>query len=112
MLDREDLVKKRLEQIGQQIMNRASGGGGLAPGMIGTILSAPDKRRSAAILLGQAYVLAYSLMATNRAAVEMIADRLTQEKEMYGEDVVRLLDSAGLRRPDIDLNDDRTWPTI
>ncbi len=112
VLDREDLVNKRLEQIGGQIMNRASSGSSLMPDMMGTILGSPDKRRSASILLGQAYVLAYSLMATNRSQVEMIADRLTAEKEIYGDDVVRLLDSVGLTKPDIDLTDDRTWPTI
>jgi ATP-dependent Zn protease len=109
---REALVNKRLEQIGNQIMNRASGGSALMPDMMGAVLGSPDKRRSAAILLGQAYVLAYSLMATNHLQVEMIADRLSEEKEIYGDDVVRLLDSVGLTKPDIDLSDDSTWPTI
>ena len=111
-LDREELVSKRLEQIGNQIMNRASSGSSLMPDMMGSILGSPDKRRAAAILLGQAYVTAYSLMATNRMQIEMIADRLSDEKEIYGDDVVRLLDSVGLTKPDIDLTDDTTWPTI
>jgi ATP-dependent Zn protease len=111
-LDRQDLVTKRLEQIGSQIMNRASGGSALAPDPIFSVLQSPDKRRDAAILLGQAYVTAYSLMATNRTQIEMIADRLSQEREIYGDDVVRLLESVGLTRPDIDLTDDTTWPTI
>jgi hypothetical protein len=42
----------------------------------------------------------------------MIADRLSEEKEIYGDDVVRLLDSVGLAKPDIDLTDDTTWPTV
>jgi ATP-dependent Zn protease len=111
-LDREELVSQRLEQIGNQIMNRASSGSSLMPDLMGSILASPDKRRAAAILLGQAYVTAYSLMATNRMQVEMIADRLSDEKEIYGDDVVRLLDSVGLTKPDIDLADDTTWPTI
>ncbi len=111
-LDREELVGKRLEQIGNQIMNRASSGSSLMPDTMGSILGSPDKRRAAAILLGQAYVLAYSLMATNRTQIEMIADRLSDEKEIYGDDVVRLLDSVGLTKPDIDLSDDTTWPAV
>jgi hypothetical protein len=111
-LDRVDLVNKRLEQIGNQIMNRASGDSALAPDPIAAVLQSPEKRRGAAILLGQAYVTAYSLMATNREQVEMIANRLSEEKEIYGDDVVRLLDSVGLTLPAIDLTDDSTWPTI
>ncbi len=33
-------------------------------------------------------------------------------KEMHGDEVVDLLDSVGLVRPEIDLNDDSTWPTV
>jgi hypothetical protein len=31
---------------------------------------------------------------------------------MHGDEVVALLDRVGLQRPDIDLTDDRTWPTV
>jgi hypothetical protein len=31
---------------------------------------------------------------------------------MHGDEVSDLLSSVGLQRPDIDLRDDRTWPTV
>jgi ATP-dependent Zn protease len=76
------------------------------------VLGAPGKRAAVAQLLGQAYVMAYSLMATNKEAIERIADVLMERKEMHGDEVGELLDAAGLVRPQIDLNDDRTWPTL
>jgi ATP-dependent Zn protease len=108
--ERADLVSRRLEQIGNRIMNRASGESPLAPSPLGSVLSSPDKRRSAAILLGQAYVSAYSLMVTNKDKIERIAEVLIERKEIYGDEVVDLLDSMGLVKPDIDLADDTTWP--
>jgi hypothetical protein len=112
-LDRRDLVTRRLEQIGNQIMNRTPSGSALTGSdLIGTVLTGNDKRRSAAILLGQAYVLAYTLMVTNRSQLEMIAATLSEQKEIYGDDVVALLNSVGLQRPKIDLTDDTTWPTV
>jgi ATP-dependent Zn protease len=111
---REDVehVLKRLERIGTTIMNRASGGQPFQQDPIGSVLSDRDKRAAAAQLLGQAYVTAYSLMASNRESVERIADTLVDRKEMHGDEVIDLLDSVGLQRPDIDLMDDRTWPTV
>jgi ATP-dependent Zn protease len=103
-------ITRRLERIGNQIMNQASGGSGLTSNWVGDVLSKPEKRRAAAVLLGQAYVCAYSLMATNRHKIEEIADALVLRKEMHGDEVVDLLDSVDLTRPRIDLEDDRTWP--
>ena len=94
------------------IMNRASGGTPMMHDPIGAVLGDRDKRRAAAQILGQAYVTAYALMATNRDAVERIADILVERKEMHGDEVVDLLDSVGLKRPEIDLIDDSTWPRV
>jgi ATP-dependent Zn protease len=110
--DHQVLVRSRLEEIGNQIMNRASVGSAFMSDPIGSVLGAPGKRAAVAQLLGQAYVMAYSLMATNKEAIERIADVLMERKEMHGDEVGELLDAAGLVRPQIDLNDDRTWPTL
>ncbi|HWE58241.1 MAG TPA: AAA family ATPase [Solirubrobacteraceae bacterium] len=110
--DPRALVKTRLQEIGDQIMNRASVGSALTSDPIGSVLSSPGKRAAVAELLGQAYVMAYSLMATNKEALERIADALMELKEMHGDEVGYLLDSVGLVRPVIDLHDDNTWPTI
>jgi cell division protease FtsH len=105
-------VLKRLERIGGSIMNRASGAMPMMPDPISSVLMDREKRAAAAQILGQAYVSAYSLMTTNRDAVERIADTLIERKEMHGDEVVDMLNGVGLKRPDIDLLDDRTWPTV
>jgi ATP-dependent Zn protease len=105
-------VRHRLERIGSTIMNRSSGGGMFTDDPVGAILRNPDKRRAAAEILGQAYVTAYTLMMANREPIEKIADALVEEKEIYGDDVTELLNSVGLERPDVDLMDDKTWPTV
>jgi ATP-dependent Zn protease len=107
-----EAVLKRLEHIGSTIMNRASGPGMLGDNPLGAILSDRNKYQAAAQILGQAYVTAYALMVSNRPAIEQIADTLIDRKEMHGDEVVDLLNSVGLQRPDIDLMNDRTWPTV
>jgi ATP-dependent Zn protease len=110
--DEEEHVHRRLERIGTAIMNRANGGVPFQSDPIASVLGDPGKRRSAAQLLGQAYVTAYALIATNREAVERIADTLIARKEMHGDEVTDLLDSVGLEAPKIDLMDDSTWPKV
>ncbi len=108
-----DEVLRRLERIGSTIMNRATGGGGIFnDNPLGAVLGDRDKRRAAAQILGQAYVSAYALMATNRESLERIADTLIERKEMHGDEVVDLLNSVDLTRPEIDLMDDSTWPKV
>jgi ATP-dependent Zn protease len=104
-----DEAVKRLEQIGNTIMNRATSGGPFSDNPLASVLGDRDKRRGAAQILGQAYVTAYSLMASNREAIEKIATALAERKELYGDEVTDLLNSVGLERPDIDLHDDTTW---
>jgi ATP-dependent Zn protease len=108
----QEKVLKRLERIGDAIMNRAGSGSPMVQDPIGAILGDREKRRAAAQLLGQAYVTAYALMATNKASLERIADTLVERKEMHGDEVVDLLSSVGLERPQINLMDDKTWPTV
>jgi ATP-dependent Zn protease len=105
-------VLRRLERIGNAIMNRASGGAALTGDPVASILGDRDKRRAAAQILGQAYVTAYALIANNREPVQQIADTLIDRKEMHGDEVIDLLNSVGLRRPEVDLMDDRTWPKV
>jgi ATP-dependent Zn protease len=104
-------VLKRLERIGNTIMNRASGSA-FDSDPIGAILRNQDKRRAAAQILGQAYVTAYALMVTNRGALERIADELVERKEIYGDEVIDLLNRVELKRPELDLMDDSTWPKV
>ncbi len=105
-------VEKRLQRIGVTIMNRSQSGGPMTSDPIGGVLGDRDKRAAAAQLLGQAYLTAYSLVDHNREAVEQIATELIERKEIYGDEVVDLLNSAGLERPELDLLDEKTWPKI
>jgi cell division protease FtsH len=105
-------ILKRLERIGNTIMNRTSGAAMMSEDPVAAVLRDQDKRRAAAQLLGQAYVSAYALMAANRESLEQIAEALITRKEIYGDEVTALLDSVNLKRPEIDLMDDSTWPQV
>jgi ATP-dependent Zn protease len=108
----EEHVLKRFERIGNQIMNRTAGGGPLAHDPIASVLADPHKRRTAAQILGQAYVTAHNLMRHNRKGIERIADELVVRREIYGDDLLELLNEAKLKRPAIDLLDEAAWPTL
>jgi ATP-dependent Zn protease len=107
--DRKKLAK-RLESIGLQLMNRASGD--FQHDSIAAVLRDFDKRQLAAQIIGQAYVNAYQLIAQNRDAVEKIADHLVARKELYGDELIDLLNSVGLKEPTVDLRKEETWPTL
>jgi ATP-dependent Zn protease len=107
----EDLVRRRLERIGTQIMNRA-GGGAFSDNPLASVLGDGAKRAAAAELLGQAYVTAYALMASNREALDAIADALVDQKELHGDEVGELLDSVRLTKPELDLMNPATWPEL
>jgi ATP-dependent Zn protease len=105
-------IMARFEQLGMQIMNRTSGGGPLAVDPISSVLSDQHKRRAAAQILGQAYVAAHNLMAANKDAVERVADQLVEKRELFGDELVELLDSLNLRIPEVDYTEESAWPRI
>jgi ATP-dependent Zn protease len=107
--DRKRLAK-RFEAIGLQLMNRASGD--FQHDSIAAVLRDFDKRQLAAQIIGQAYVTAYQLVAQNRKGVETIADHLVARKELYGDELIDLLNSVELKEPTIDLTREETWPTL
>jgi hypothetical protein len=103
---------KRFEMIGVQIMNRTSGGGPFAENPIAGVLADRDKRELAAQILGQAYVSAYNLVRLNREAVEKIADELVERREVFGDELVAILDGVGLEKPEVDLSQEDSWPKM
>jgi cell division protease FtsH len=105
-----DRIMKRFERIGLQIMNRTSGGGPLAHDTIGAVLSDRDKRAFAAQILGQAYVKAYHVIDENKEAVERIADRLVAQRELFGDELLAVLNESNLRKPEVDLMEKDAWP--
>ena len=74
--------------------------------------SATATSGDAAQILGQAYVSAYNLILRNKDAVEKIADTLVQRREVFGDDLLRILDGVGLKKPELDLDKEETWPRM
>jgi hypothetical protein len=91
-------------------MNRTGGGGMLGGDPVAGALSDPAKRKVAAQILGQAYVVAHVLVVKNHGAVEKIADAVLEKKELFGDELLDLLNSVGIRIPELDFNDEATWP--
>jgi hypothetical protein len=108
---REDIAR-RLELIGTQIMNRTGDGGPLGHDPLSGVLNDRDKRSLAAQLLGQAYVNAHALIIQNKAAVEKIADALVERRELFGDELVEILESAKLKAPELDLTKEEAWPVL
>ena len=101
---------KRFEKLGLQLMNRASGD--FQHDSIAAVLRDFDKRAHASQILGQAYVNAYNLVVQNKDAVGKIADALVERKEIYGDELIELLNGVGLKEPKIDLTQEAAWPTL
>jgi ATP-dependent Zn protease len=100
-------VMKRFQRIGSQIVNR-SGSSQVEAG----VLHDPSQRAMIEQLLGQAYLAAHHLVAANRKAVENVADVLVERRELYGDEVVQLLEAQTLHVPEVDLTSDEAWPRI
>jgi ATP-dependent Zn protease len=105
-------ITKQFEALGTQIMNRMSMGSMMSGDPIGAILADPEKRKTAALILGQAYVAAFNCVDQNRRQVEQIAEELIERKEMHGDEVVDMLERVGIRKPEIDYMDPKAWPKI
>jgi hypothetical protein len=52
------------------------------------------------------------MILQNREGVEKIADTVVARRELYGDELVDLLNSAQLKEPDIDLTKEEAWPTL
>jgi cell division protease FtsH len=106
--EEEKRVMERFEQLGTQLMQRASNEGNPYAGVLGD----PGKRKLVTGLLGQAFVIAHMTIRANKEAVDYIANRLIAAGEMYGNEVTDMLDEARLVKPEIDVLDEATWPKI
>ena len=104
-------ITERCEKIGLTLMNRTQGGV-FQSDPIASVLNDRFKRAYAAQILGQAYVTAENFIAANRDAVERIAEAVIEKGELYGDDLVGLLDRQNLKKPEIDWTKEETWPRI
>ncbi len=110
--DARAAVLRRFERIGAQIMNRSGGGGPFAIDPIAGVLGDPSKRAVATQILGQAYVFAHNVATLNRAAIEKIALKLEERREIMGDELLELLSTADLRKPELDFADETVWPPL
>jgi ATP-dependent Zn protease len=105
--DARDKIIKRFEEIGLQIMNRTS-----SHDPVWESLNDHDKRKTAAQILGQAYVKAHNLIEHNKDAVSKIADVVIARREIYGDELLDLLKDAKLTEPEIDYTEEKVWPRL
>ena len=105
-------IMKRFERIGRTLMNRTRGSADFHADPIASILHDPFKSAVAAQILGQAYVIAINLVKNNQSAVDAIATRLADESELFGDELVELLDRQQLVKPELDYTKDETWPRM
>jgi hypothetical protein len=93
-------------------MNRSRGGVDYHADPIASVLNDPTKRSNAAQLIGQAYVVAENFIRYNKDKVEAVADALVEKGEIYGDDLIALLDKQDFQKPTIDYTKDETWPVM
>ncbi|HEY7206703.1 MAG TPA: AAA family ATPase [Gaiellaceae bacterium] len=106
----QDRLGKRAEQIGLRLMNRTRGSADAHADPIASILGDPTKKRAAAQMLGEAYVTAYNFILTNKDKVENVANQLVEKRELYGDELIEILDAQQFTKPEIDWTKDETWP--
>jgi cell division protease FtsH len=105
-------IMKRFEKIGLTLMNRTRGSADFHNDPIAAVLNDPFKRAQAAQILGQAFVTAHNFIQHNREAVEKVADVVVEKQELFGDDLLELLDSVKLEKPKVDLSKEDTWPKL
>jgi hypothetical protein len=108
----QERIKQRFQSIGMRMMNRTRGSADFHADPIASVLRDPYKVALAAQLLGQAFVTAYAFVVANKDKVEKIARDVEDKKEIFGDDLNRLLDSAELEKPEIDWTKEETWPAM
>jgi ATP-dependent Zn protease len=109
--DVERRIMRRFEEIGLQILRR-TGTGPNDHDTSASVLGDRDKREAVAQLLGQAFFEAYNLIRANKDGVERVAEVVLERKEIYGDELVQLLDSVELKKPQVDLMKRDSWPTL
>ena len=97
-------IEKRFERIGNRLINRS-----INPA---DALGDREKRPLAAQFVGEAFATAYNFIRENRDGVERVADAVIEKQEIYGDELVQLLDAQNLRKPELDWTNEETWPPM
>jgi ATP-dependent Zn protease len=110
--EEREKIEKRLRHIGMRLMNRTRGSADFHADPVASVLRDHYKTEVAAQFLGQAFVTAYAFILHNKDKVEQVANAVQDKKEIFGDDLNRLLDSVGLEKPTIDWTKEETWPPM
>jgi cell division protease FtsH len=110
--EEREKIEKRLRNIGMRLMNRTRGSADFHADPVASVLRDHYKTEVAAQFLGQAFVTAYAFVLHNKDKVEQVATAVQDKKEIFGDDLNRLLDSVGLEKPTIDWTKEETWPQM
>jgi cell division protease FtsH len=110
--EEREKIEKRLRTIGMRLMNRTRGSADFHADPVASVLRDHYKTEVAAQFLGQAFVTAYAFILHNKDKVEQVANAVQDKKEIFGDDLNRLLDSVGLEKPTIDWTKEETWPPM
>jgi ATP-dependent Zn protease len=105
-------LAQRFERLGTQIMDRTAGGGAMHADPVASVLADREQRSMVAQLLGQAYLTAHVFVEHNKEGIEKIADAVVEKRELYGDELLELLESAKLRAPELQLADANAWPSL
>ena len=57
-------------------------------------------------------MIAHNFVLQNRTGIEKIADEVVARREIYGDELVALLEGANLKPAKIDLIEEASWPTL
>lgn len=104
-------LSRRFEQLGLKLVNRTSASP-FSVDPVAAVLSDMTKRALVAQLLGQAFYVAHNIVRMNRAGVRRIADQLIEKRELFGDDVVRLIEGTMPQLPELAPDDEATWPSL
>jgi len=105
-------IEQKLEYIGMRLMNRTRGSADFGADPVASVLRDHFKTQVAAQFLGRAFVTAYAFCLANKDKIDQIASTVEEKKEIFGNDLNRLLDSVELRKPEIDWTKEETWPPM
>jgi ATP-dependent Zn protease len=112
--DREtrEQIQHRLRGIGMRLLNRERGSADFHADPVASVLKDHHKEAFAAEFLGLAFVTAYVFIQHNKEKIAQIATAVEEKKEIFGDDLNRLLDSVHLEKPVIDWTKEETWPQM
>ena len=76
------------------------------------VLGSRGKGDLADEMVGHLFLIAYTFAVQNREAIRIVADVLVEKRELYGEEISRLMNSVGLVAARVDYLDEQSWPIL